>query len=507
MVISTMAGEVKAFLMYFCGMGKPILLCVPNFSEGRDERVVQTIVEAIGRVPEVRIMAVDRGQSVNRTVVSFGGPPEAVFDAARAGIEVALKHIDMRLHKGVHPRMGAVDVCPFIPYRDIEKTVLKAKVEAFARDIGDTFKLPVYLYAESARSPERVRLPDIRRGGYEKLAERLKDPNWSPDFGPPILNTRSGAMAIGVRDFIAAFNITLNSRSEALAKRIAEAVRESGAKLRLTGVQAIGWYLQEIGFAQVSLNVTDLRAVPLHRALEAVEEVARSMGARVSGTEVVGILPEWSLLESGRYYAERAGESLDKITSQDLVDIAIRSLMLTNFRPEERLPEWVFGPPQQESDLAEQPLREVIWRLADPKSSLPPEVLPTIQAALALAMAARLSAGLPARNAFLHTEYIQLVEKTLERLQSNPLSLDEIKILSKNLLRGFALLRQMTELNATIQPNLYFLLAEAFMGGVESIMGVMLGFSEKSPEVKQDAQDIHLQGKFFLEEITKKLKI
>jgi glutamate formiminotransferase/formiminotetrahydrofolate cyclodeaminase len=493
--------------MYFCSMGKPILLCVPNFSEGRDERVVQAILDAIGRVPEVRIMAVDRGVSVNRTVVSFGGPVEAVFDAARASIETALKHIDMRLHKGVHPRMGAVDVCPFIPYRGIDRTALKGQVEAFARDIGDTFKLPVYLYAESARTPERVRLPNIRRGGYEKLAEKLKDPNWAPDFGPPILNTRSGAIAIGVRDFIAAFNITLNSRSEALAKRIAAAVRESGTGHRLPGVQAIGWYLPEVGFAQVSLNVTDLRAVPLHKVLELVEEVARSMGARVSGTEIVGILPEWALLEAGRYYAQRAGEPVEKMSPKELVEIAVRSLMLTDFRPEERLPEWVFGPPDQAPELAEQPLREVIWRLADPKNPLPPEVLPTIQSALTLAMAARLSAGLPARNAFLHTEYMQLVEKTLEKLQPQPLSIDEIKTLSKNVLRGFALLRQMTELNSTIQPNLYLLLAEAFMGSVESFIGVMLGFVEKSPDVKQDAHDMHLQGKFFLEEITKKLKL
>ena len=493
--------------MYFCGMGRPILLCVPNFSEGRDERVVQAIVEAIRRVPEVQIMVVDRGASVNRTVVSFGGPPQAVFDAARAGIETALKLIDMRLHKGVHPRMGAVDVCPFIPYRGIDKAALKVQVEAFARDVGDTFKLPVYLYAESARVPERVRLPNIRRGGYEKLAERLKDPNWAPDFGPSILNTRSGAMATGVRDFIAAFNITLNSRSEAVAKRIAEAVRESGNGLRLPGVQAIGWYLPEIGFAQVSLNITDLRATPLHKALEAVEEVARSQGVRVSGTEIVGILPQWALLESGRYYAERAAEPVEKLTAKDLVEIAGRSLMLTNFRPVERLPEWVFGPPEQETELSEQPLREVVWRLADPRSPLPTEVMPVLQSALTLALAARLSAGLPARNAFLHTEYMQLIEKNLEKLQPNPLSLDEIKVLSKNLLRGFALLRQMTELNVTIQPNLYFLLAEAFMGSVESFAGVMLGFADKSPEVKQDVHDMHLQGKFFLEEITKKLKI
>ncbi len=360
--------------------------------------------------------------------------------------------------------MGAVDVCPFIPYRGIDKAALKVQVEAFARDIGDTFKLPVYLYAESARVPERVRLPNIRRGGYEKLAERLKDPNWAPDFGPSILNTRSGAMAIGVRDFIAAFNITLNSRSEAVAKRIAEAVRESGKGLRLPGVQAIGWYLPEIGFAQVSLNITDLRATPLHKALEAVEEVARSQGVRVSGTEIVGILPQWALLESGRYYAERAAEPVEKLTAKDLVEIAGRSLMLTNFRPEERLPEWVLDHRNRRQNYPSSLCGKWSGAWPDPRSSLPPEVMPVLQSALTLALAARLSAGLPARNAFLHTEYMQLIEKNLEKLQPNPLSLDEIKALSKNLLRGFALLRQMTELNATIQPNPLLSLSRGFHG-------------------------------------------
>lgn len=235
--------------------------------------------------------------------------------------------------------------------------------------------------------------------------------------------------------------------------------------------------------------------------------MARSQGVRLSSTEIVGILPEWALLESGRYYAEQAAEPVEKLTTKDLVEIAGRSLMLTSFRPEERLPEWVFGSSEPETELSEQPLREVVWRLADPRSSLPPEVMPVLQSAFTLALAARLSAGLPARNAFLHTEYMHLIEKNLERLRPTPLSLDEIKALSKNLLRGFALLRQMTELNATIQPNLYFLLAEAFMGSVESFTGVMLGFADKNQEVKQDVHDMHLQGKFFLEEITKKLKI
>jgi glutamate formiminotransferase/formiminotetrahydrofolate cyclodeaminase len=489
-------------------MGKPVLLCSPNFSEGRDERVIKAIVEAIGRVPEIRLMAVDRGETVNRTVVSFGGPPEAVLAAARAGVETAIKHIDMRLHKGVHPRMGAVDVCPFIPYRGVERAALKPQVEAFARDVGDTFRLPVYLYGESARVPERVWLPNIRRGGYEGLAERLKDPNWAPDFGPPLMNTRSGATAIGIRDFIAAFNITLNSRSEALARRVAAAVRESGeGNRRLSGVQAIGWYLQEIGFAQVSLNVTNLRATSLHKALEAVEEEVRRLGARITATEIIGPLPEWALLETGRHYAQRSGEAIDKLTPQDLVEIAVRSLMLENFQPEERLPEWVFGPVVAETDLAEQPIREFIWRLADPKTALPSEVVPTIMAALTLALAARTSAGLPARNAFLHTEYMQLVEKSLEKLQSQSLSLEELRALSKNVLRGFALLRQMTDLNSKTHAYLYLLLTEALMGTIDVLAAVMRNFEDQNADVKQEVHDIDLQGKFFREEIIKKLKI
>lgn len=485
----------------------PILLCSPNFSEGRDQRVIQKIVKAIREVEGVHVFAVDRGESVNRTVVSFGGVPSAVFTAAKAGIEVALNSIDMRLHKGIHPRMGAVDVCPFIPYRGINLEQLRSEVEAFAQDIANTFQVPVYLYAQSARTPERARLPNIRKGGYEKLAEKLKDPRWKPDFGPIIPNTRSGAMAIGVRDFIAAFNVTLNTRSESIANKVAAAVRESGSGRKLTGVQAIGWFLSELGFAQVSLNVTKLRETPLHVVLEAVEEEARRLGVRVSGSEVIGLVPAWAMVESGRYYASLAGEPVERLSEEELIQIAIRSLMVTDFRPEERLPEWVFGPAETTSEILELSLREVIWGLADRQAKFAFDLLIPIQGALTLAAAARLSSGLPARSAFLHQDYMKLVEEVVSYIYQRPLSLDNLRALAKKIFRGYALLRQIVDMHSTISKPTLLLLTESFTGVVANVTAAMRYYEEEASDVKQEIHDLELQGRFFRDEILKKLKI
>ncbi len=486
---------------------EPILLCSPNFSEGRDEQIIQKIIRAISDIESVHLFVVDRGESVNRTVVSFGGAPAAVFMAARAGIEAALKHIDMRLHKGIHPRMGAVDVCPFIPYRGIDLEWLRGEVEAFAQDIANTFQVPIYLYAQSARTPERIRLPDIRKGGYEKLAERLKDPKWKPDFGPVVPNSRSGAMAIGIRDFIAAFNLTLNTRSEGIAQKVAAAVRERGNGHKLPGVQAIGWFLPELGFAQVSLNVTKLRETPLHTVLDVVEQEARRLGARVSGTEVIGLIPAWAMVESGRYYASLAGEPVENLSEEEIIQIAIRSLMLMGFKPEERLPEWVFGPAVNTSEVIELPLREVIWRLADRQTKLPFELLIPIQAALILAAAARLSSGLPARNAFLHQDYMKLVEDVVEFIYPHALPLDSLRTLAKKVFRGYALLRQIVDMHSTLSKPTLLLLTENFTGVIDSIVAAMRHYEESAPDVKQEIHDLDLQGRFFRDEILKKLKI
>lgn len=485
---------------------EPVLLCTPNFSEGRREEVIGAIVGAIRGVEGIKVLGVDRGFTVNRTVVAFGGPPEAVFQAARAAYEIALKHIDMRQHQGAHPRIGAVDVCPFTPYRGVEKEGLKAQVERFAREIGDTFRLPVYLYAESARREQRRRLPDIRKGGYEKLAEKLKDPQWAPDFGPVIPNPRAGATVIGVRDFIAAFNLTLNTRSEAIAHQIAQKVREKAGGL--PHVQAIGWFLPELGFAQVSLNITNLRQTPLHIAFEAVEEIARTQGVRVTGTELIGIVPEWALTEAGRYFLTRMGEKVEGVSAEELVKVALRSLMVEGFRPEERLPEWVFGPAEAgASDMGELSLRELLWHFADKEKALSPVLSVVIQAALALSVAARISAGLPARHAFAHGEYMQLLQDTLGFLHNNPVDVELLRQLSKKVLRGFALLRQISDSLVVDRAPQLPLLVELFHGAIESLAAAYVPFQNGSMNFEQEKHDIELQGRFFREEILNKVRI
>ncbi|MCX8111938.1 MAG: glutamate formimidoyltransferase [Bacteroidia bacterium] len=484
---------------------EPVLLCTPNFSEGTREEVIRSIAEVIRSVPQVKVLAIDRGITVNRTVVAFGGEPEAVFSAARAAYEVALKQIDMRQHKGAHPRLGAVDVCPFTPYRRVDRTWLLNRVERFAQEIGDSFRVPVYLYAESARSPERRSLPLIRKGEYEGLQDKLRDPLWTPDFGPVAFNARSGATVIGVRDFIAAFNLTLNTRSDAIGRRIAKQVRESSGGL--PHVQAISWLLPELGFVQISLNVTNLKETPLHKAFEAVEEAARSAGARVTETEIVGILPYRALVEAGHYFAEKAGEPASKLSNEELVQIAIRSLMLKGFHPEERCPELVFGPVEGGQDLGELPLRELLWRMADRHQPLSPETTVIVVCAIALSFAARIVSGLPARHAFAHAEYIQLLQDTLLLLQNPHISLDTIRFLSKKVLRGFALLRQIGETLSADQSEHLILLSQLFSSSVESLATAFFPYQNGSPEIAQERHDIELQGRFFREEILKRLRV
>jgi len=482
---------------------EPVLLCTPNFSEGRRSEVIEALRRAVTETQGVKLMVTDSGPTVNRTVLAFGGPPEAVFEAAFRTYEVALKLIDMRAHQGVHPRFGAVDVCPFTPYRGIEIPWLKAEVERFARRVADTFRLPVFLYGESARTPERRWLPNLRKGGYEKLAERLRLPEWAPDLGPIVPHPRAGATAIGVRDFIAAFNLTLNTRSESLAKRIAAQIREKNGGL--PHVQAIGWFLPELGFAQVSVNIVNLRETPLYRVFEAVEEIARGYGVRVTETEIIGLLPQWALLQAADHFLQKSGEATD-LSLKERIEIALRSLLLKDFRPEERLPEWVFGPAETAPDLSELALRELIWRLAQQQPFMP--LVPVVvQGALALAVAARSAAGLPARHAFAHPEYIQILQDTLSLLQNPDLTLDNLRFLSKKVLRGYAILRQIAEALSTDQRENLALLVELFTGAVESCAALYLYYCADSPEITGEKHDVELQGRFFHEEILKKVRL
>ncbi|MFZ1256675.1 MAG: glutamate formimidoyltransferase, partial [Saprospiraceae bacterium] len=285
-----------------------IIECVPNFSEGRNELIIQAIASEIERTEGVKLLHVDPGKSTNRTVISFAGEPEAVIEAAFRAISMAAQKIDMRTHQGAHPRMGATDVCPLIPISGIsmEETIGYAK--KLAERVGDALEIPVYLYEASATVDARRNLADIRSGEYEGFEEKMKLPEWQPDFGPVKFNQQAGATVIGARDFLIAYNVNLNTKSVKLANEIAFDIRENGRPVKdlITGklvkneageivrspgsckaLKAIGWYIEEYGLAQVSMNLTNMNETPLHIAFEACRKAAETYGLLVTGSELV----------------------------------------------------------------------------------------------------------------------------------------------------------------------------------------------------------------------------
>lgn len=333
----------------------PLIECVPNFSEGRDMAVIRRITDAIEAVDGVALLNVDPGASTNRTVVTFVGPPEAVVEAAFQGMRTASEAIDMRTHHGEHPRMGATDVCPLVPVSGITMMETAAYARQLAQRVGEALDIPIYLYEAAATRPERKNLATIRAGEYEGLAEKLKDPQWQPDFGPATFNPRSGATVIGARDFLVAYNVNLNTTSTRRASAVAFDVRQRGRVLReghrltgevvrddrgkpirlpgtLEGVKAIGWYLEEYGICQVSINLTDIEATPLHLAFEEVSEKARARGMRATGSEIVGMVPLRVLLEAGEYFLRKQQRSLG-IPEREIINIAIRSMGLEELSP------------------------------------------------------------------------------------------------------------------------------------------------------------------------------
>jgi glutamate formiminotransferase/formiminotetrahydrofolate cyclodeaminase len=329
--------------------------CVPNFSEGRDPAVIEAITAAIASAEGVRLLDVDPGRATNRTVVTFVGPPEAVIEGAFRGIAMAAERIDMRQHQGEHPRMGATDVCPLVPVAGISMDEVAELSRRLARRVGQELGIPVYLYEAAASRPERRNLATIRAGEYEGLEEKLAHPDWQPDFGPARFHAGAGATVIGARDFLVAYNLNLNSKSTRRAFALAFDLREQGRQERvgdpLTGelavdeagrplwipgrlkaVKAIGWYIEEYGIAQVSMNLTDLRATPLHEAFEAGRECARQRGLRVTGSELVGMIPLAFMLEAGRFYLRRQERSLG-IPEREIIQIAVKSMGLDELAP------------------------------------------------------------------------------------------------------------------------------------------------------------------------------
>lgn len=333
---------------------KKLIECVPNFSEGNDLGIIRQITDRIESVDGIKLLNVDPGKATNRTVVTFVGEPEAVVEAALRGIKKAAELIDMSKHKGEHPRMGATDVCPLIPIAGItmEETVVYAKM--LAEKVGKQLSIPVYLYEEAQSNASRKNLSVIRAGEYEGFFTKIKKDEWKPDFGPLEFPEKSGATVIGARDFLVAYNVNLNTTSVRRANSVAFDIRENGRKVQnekgeeivqpgsCKSVKAIGWFIEEYGIAQVSMNLTNINITPLHIAFDECVKSAYQRGMRVTGSELVGLVPLKSLTDAGKYFLTKQNRSVG-VSEKELVRIAIKSLgldELSPFNPEERVIEY-----------------------------------------------------------------------------------------------------------------------------------------------------------------------
>ncbi len=354
-------------------MEKRIIECVPNFSEGRDKGVIEQITAAIEAAADVKLLDVDPGEATNRTVVTFVGEPEAVVEAAFAGVKRAAELIDMRRHKGAHPRMGATDVCPLIPVSGVTIEECAELARALARRIADELQIPTYCYEAAAFTEERRNLAVCREGEYEGLPQRMTSAEDAPDFGARAFDegiARTGATAVGARDFLIAVNFNLNTTSTRRANAIAFDVREKGRPVRegnpivgkiikdengeplmrpgtLKSTKGIGWYIEEYGIAQVSMNLTNIAVTPLHVAFDEVCRCADARGVRVTGTEIVGLVPKRALLDAGRHFLRKQRRSLG-ITEEEIIRIAIKSMGLDDlkpFNPREKVVEYMLEEP------------------------------------------------------------------------------------------------------------------------------------------------------------------
>lgn len=360
---------------------KQIVECVPNFSEGRDLEVIKQITNQIESVEGVKLLDVDPGEATNRTVVTFVGEPENVVEAAFKAVAKAAELIDMRHHHGAHPRMGATDVLPIVPVSGITLEECAEIARKLAKRIADELSVPCYCYEAAALKPERKNLAICRKGEYEGLAERVNDENEAPDFGARPFDeqvARTGCTAVGARDFLIAVNYNLNSTSTRRANAIAFDVREKGRPVRegnpitgkkkldengkvimqpgtLKGTKAIGWFIDEYGIAQVSMNITNINVTPLHKAFDEVCRCAQNRGLRVTGTEIVGLIPERTLLEAGKYFLEKQHRSAG-IPKEDLLKIAIKSMGLEDlrpFKPEEKVVEYMLEADKKQNKLVD----------------------------------------------------------------------------------------------------------------------------------------------------------
>ncbi|MFO7789213.1 MAG: glutamate formimidoyltransferase [Bacteroidota bacterium] len=371
---------------------KKLIECVPNFSEGCDMSVIKQITDAVESVDGISLLDVDPGQATNRTVVTFVGEPEPVMEAAIRGIRTASELIDMTKHSGAHPRFGATDVCPLVPVKGItmEETIEYAR--QLGKRVGEELGIPVYCYEHAAYAEERKNLANCRAGEYEALPDRIVTEKWKPDFGPAEFNdavARTGVTAVGARDFLVAFNVNLNTTSTRRANAIAFDVREKGRKKRkgnpLTGplvkdengkqvwipgtlkaVKGIGWFIEEYGIAQISMNLTNISITSLHQAFDETSEKARNRGVRVTGSELVGLVPLEAMLEAGRYFLRKQKRSLG-VSDKELIKIAVKSMGLDDlyeFKPEDKIIEYAMQKQDDTKKLVDMKLSDFMWETA-----------------------------------------------------------------------------------------------------------------------------------------------
>ncbi|MBC8374652.1 MAG: glutamate formimidoyltransferase [FCB group bacterium] len=363
-----------------------IVECVPNFSEGHDLALIEQITSSIAQVEGVTLLDVDPGADTNRTVVTFVGEPEAAVEAAFQGIKRASQLIDMRKHTGAHARMGATDVCPFIPVSNMTMEECAELSRKLGKRVGSELNIPVYLYEYSATTPERENLANIRAGEYEGLSEKLKNPQWKPDFGKAEFNAKSGATVMGARKFLIAYNVNLNTRDTKKATDIALEIREAGRNARdpetnkfirdehgepvkrpgtLKAVKAVGWYIDEYNMAQISMNLVDMEVTPFHIAFDEVVKQADLRGLRVSGSELVGLIPLTAMLEAGKHYLKKQNSST-AVSNAELIRIAIQSMGLNEiapFNPQERIIEYQLGS-KDEKNLVDMGVTDFVDELA-----------------------------------------------------------------------------------------------------------------------------------------------
>jgi len=391
---------------------KQLVECVPNFSEGRDRALIDKIVAAMAAVKGVKVLDVDPGADTNRTVVTLIGEPAPVAEAAFHGIRRAAELIDMSKHSGAHPRIGATDVCPFVPVSGVTMADCAELARQVGRRVGDELGIPVYLYEAAAASPQRVNLADVRAGEYEGLADKLRAPAWKPDFGPATFNARAGATVIGAREFLIAYNINFNTRDAALVNDIALEIREKGrvkkdakgavvkdaqgekvwAPGKFKAVKAIGWYIEQYGCAQLSINFNNYKISPVHEVFVEVCRQAEMRGLRVTGSELVGLIPKQALLDAGAFFLTRQGKPAG-VPDEELIHIAVKSLGLAELTPFDPLKKIIEASVEAENPprLQRMDLREFANELSSDSPAPGGGSVASLAGALAAALAAMVS--------------------------------------------------------------------------------------------------------------------